>query len=197
MKIDSLDTLLTEELRDIYDAEKQITKALPKMAKAARSDELKEALQEHLEVTRGQIARLEEIFGILEEKPKSRPCAGMKGIIQEGSEMMQFDKRGSDEHLTDAAIISTAQRVEHYEIAVYGTLRTYAERLGNNRVARLLEQTKREEAEADRRLSQISEELLSMEGSQEESSEENGSRRTRANGDSTQRGRASGRSRRT
>ena len=163
MKIDSIDTLLTEELRDVYDAEKQITKALPKMAKAAHSQELKEALQEHLEVTKGHISRLEEIFGLLDEKPRSRPCPGMKGIIKEGKEMtMQADGREPD-HILDAAIISAAQRVEHYEIAAYGTLRSYAEVLGNQRVARLLEQTKEEEAEADRKLSAISEQLLNAE----------------------------------
>ena len=161
MKLDTLDTLLTEELRDVYDAEKQITKALPKMVKAARSEELRQALQEHLEVTKGHVARLEEIFGLLDEKAKSKPCVGMKGIIQEGGEMMQFDKRGSDETLTDAALISAAQRVEHYEIAAYGTLRAYAEQLGNSRVAKLLEQTKKEEIEADRKLSEISMQLLS------------------------------------
>ena len=163
MKLDSLDTLLTEELRDVYDAEKQISKALPKMVRAAHSDELREALQDHLEITRGHVARLEEIFGLLNEKPKSRPCAGMKGIIQEGGQMMQFDKRGSAENLTDAAIISAAHRVEHYEISAYGTLRTYAEQLGNSRVVRLLEQTKKEEVEADRKLSEISQQLISSE----------------------------------
>lgn len=175
MKLDSIDTLLTEELRDVYDAEKQITKALPKMAKAARSPELKQALEEHLEVTKGQINRLEEIFGILDEKPKNRPCAGMRGIIKEGQEMMRVDKRNSNENLVDAAIISAAQRVEHYEIAVYGTLRTYAERMRNDRIAKLLEQTKQEEAEADRKLSSISGGLLSSaeQGLGEEGSEEN------------------------
>ncbi len=174
MKIDSIDTLLTEELRDVYDAEKQITKALPKMMKAAHSQELKHALEEHLEVTKGQIFRLEEIFDLIDEKPRSHPCAGMKGIIAEGNEMLQADKRQSHENLMDAAIISAAQRVEHYEIAAYGTLRTYAEMLGNDRVANLLEQTKKEEAEADRKLSEISGRLLTAErqGSQEET--ENG-----------------------
>jgi ferritin-like metal-binding protein YciE len=164
MKIDSLDTLLTEELRDVYDAEKQITKALPKMAKAAHSPELKEALQEHLEITKGQISRLEEIFGLLDEKPKSHPCSGMKGLIEEGNEMLEIDKRASDGNLMDAAIISAAQRVEHYEISAYGTLRTFAEHLGNDRIARLLEQTKEEEAEADRKLTEISEHLLQSAG---------------------------------
>src|SRR3954453_574451 len=111
MKLDTLDTLMTEELRDVYDAEKQNTKALPKLAKAAHSPELKEALQEHLEVTKGQIARLEEIFGLLDEKPKSKPCAGMKGLIEEGNEILQEAKGDSDENLLDAAIISAAQRV--------------------------------------------------------------------------------------
>jgi ferritin-like metal-binding protein YciE len=191
MKLDTLDTLLTEELRDVYDAEKQLTKALPKMAKAARSPELKEALEEHLEVTKGQINRLEEIFGILDEKPKSRPCAGMKGLIQEGSEIMKVDKRASDEHLMDAAIISAAQRVEHYEIAAYGTLRTYAEQLGNDRVAKLLEQTKQEEADADRKLSSISEELLANMGNgmsngdmEEETQSSTRSRSSRSSGSS-------------
>ncbi len=210
MKLESLDTLLTEELRDVYDAEKQITKALPKMAKAARSPELKEALQEHLEVTKGQIARLEEIFGLLDEKPRSRACAGMKGIIQEGNEILQVEKRGSDENLMDAAIISAAQRVEHYEIAAYGTLRTYAECMGNNRVAQLLEQTKEEEAEADKKLSEISEQLLQASQSsesedeeedydmEEDEEEESGSRQmTAGNGrGSSRRNAASGRSRR-
>ena len=160
MKLDSLDTLMTEELRDVYDAEKQITKALPKMAKAAHSPELKEALQEHLEVTKGQIARLEEIFGLLDEKPRGKPCSGMKGLLEEGNEVLEEAKGGSDENLMDAAIISAAQRVEHYEISAYGTLRTYAECLGNDRVAQLLEQTKEEEAEADKKLSEISEQIL-------------------------------------
>src|SRR5262245_1285869 len=170
MRLDSLDTLMTEELRDVYDAEKQITRALPKMAKAAHSPELKEALQEHLEVTKGQIARLEEIFGLLDEKPKSRPCAGMKGLIEEGSEIIQADKRASRGNIADAAIIAAAKRVEHYEIAAYGTLRTYAELLGNDRVAQLFEQTKEEESEADRKLTSISEQLLSAErdGSKED-----------------------------
>ena len=163
MKLDSLDTLMTEELRDVYDAEKQITKALPKLVKAANARELKDALREHLEITKGQITRLEEIFELLDQKPRSHPCAGMKGILEEGNEMLQVDKRGSSENLMDAAIISAAQRVEHYEIAAYGTLRTFAETLGNNRVAQLLEQTKEEEEEADRKLSSISEHLLAAE----------------------------------
>src|SRR5581483_3876143 len=180
MKLDSLDTLLTEELRDVYDAEKQITKALPKMVKAAHSDELREALEAHLEITKKHVERLEEIFGLLNEKPKSRPCAGMKGIIQEGGEMMQFEKRGSEENLTDAAIISAAQRVEHYEIAAYGTLRAYAEQLGNNRVARVLEQTKTEEVEADRKLREISMQLLSAEHGETEMRNQGNGRSTRA-----------------
>jgi ferritin-like metal-binding protein YciE len=184
MKLDTLDTLMTEELRDVYDAEKQITKALPKLAKAAHSPELKEALQEHLEVTKGQIARLEEIFGLLDEKPKSKPCAGMKGLLEEGSQILEeTDKRASDGNLMDAAIIAAAQRVEHYEISAYGTLRTHAERLGNDRVAQLLEQTKEEEAEADRKLTEISEQILQSahngfeEEEDEEIEEEDGSER--------------------
>jgi ferritin-like metal-binding protein YciE len=160
MRLDSLDTLLTEELRDVYDAEKQITRALPKLTKAAHSRELKDALKEHLEVTKGHINRLEEVFSMLDEKPRSRPCTGMKGLLKEGGEIAKTGKRGSDDNVADAAIISAAQRVEHYEIAAYGTLRTYAEQLGNDRIAKLLEQTKQEEADADRKLSSISEDLL-------------------------------------
>jgi len=162
MKIDSLDTLMTRELQDAYDAEKQITKALPKMVKAVESAELKEALQDHLEVTKNQISRLEEIFGILEQKPKSHPCNGMKGLLEEGDEIVQED---ADEPMKDAAIIGAAQKVEHYEIAAYGTLRAYADILGNAQISALLAQTLEEEEEADRKLTEISEGLLSAESS--------------------------------
>jgi ferritin-like metal-binding protein YciE len=158
MTIDSIDTLLTEELKDIYDAEKQITKALPKMAKAASAPELKQAFEEHLEITKKQISRLEEVFELLDEKASSKTCAGMKGLLQEGEEVMKEDV--DEEVLHDAAIIGAAQKVEHYEIAAYGTVRTFAQMLGNDQVVDLLEQTLEEEKEADRKLTEISEALL-------------------------------------
>ena len=169
MKVESLDQLLQEELRDIYDAEKQLVKALPKMAKAASSEELREALNEHLEVTKGQVERLEQVFETLGTKAKSKSCAGMKGLIEEGEEIIGQD---ATDELKDAAIIGAAQRVEHYEIAAYGTARTFAERLGNDEVAELLQETLTEEEEADERLTEISESLLDAVGVSEQAEEE-------------------------
>lgn len=157
MTIDSLETLLSEQLRDIYDAEKQITKALPKMAKAAESEELKAAFTEHLEVTKRQIGRLEEVFQMMGGKAKSKPCAGMKGLIEEGEEIINED---SEEPFGDEAIIAAAQKVEHYEIAAYGTVRTFAKAMGNDRVAELLEQTLDEEKEMDKKCTMIAESIL-------------------------------------
>ena len=159
MKIEKLEQLFQEELRDLYDAEKQLVRALPKMAKAASSEELREALTEHLEVTKAQVQRLEEIFESLSVKPKSKPCAGMKGLIEEGQEMMDEDAIGE---LMDAALIGAAQRVEHYEIAAYGTARTFAQQLRQHEAAQLLQQTLEEEQEADEKLTQISESLLEI-----------------------------------
>ena len=170
MKVDSLDQLLQEELRDIYDAEKQLVKAIPKMAKAASSPELQEALNEHLATTKGQVTRLEEVFDKLGTKAKGKSCAGMKGLIEEGEEVIGQD--ASDE-LKDLAIIGAAQRVEHYEIAAYGTARTFAERLGNEEVAELLQETLTEEEEADEKLTEISQTLLEA-VSQGETAEEEG-----------------------
>jgi ferritin-like metal-binding protein YciE len=169
MKIESLDELLQEELRDIYDAEKQLVKALPKMAKAASSDELQEAINEHLQITKGQVERLEQVFETLGTKAKSKTCAGMKGLIEEGEEVLEQD---ADDELKDLAIIGAAQRVEHYEIAAYGTARAFAERLGNEEVAELLQETLTEEEEADERLTEIAESLMDAVGQTEESEEE-------------------------
>jgi ferritin-like metal-binding protein YciE len=127
------------------------------MAQAANSPELKEALEEHLEVTKTQVQRLEQVFDLLDKPAKSRPCAGMKGLIEEGQEVMGED---ATDDLMDAAIIGAAQRVEHYEMAAYGTARTFAERLGETEVAGLLEETLNEEKEADEKLTEISEKLL-------------------------------------
>src|SRR5882672_2809111 len=142
----SLKDLLIEELKDLYDAEKQLVKALPKMAKAASNDGLKEAFESHLEETKGHVQRLEQAFQLLEEKAKSKPCEAMKGLIAEGQETMQED---FSEPLLDSAIICAAQKVEHYEIAGYGTVCAWARSLGLEDVADLLDQTLAEEKAAD------------------------------------------------
>lgn len=168
-RIEDLNSLLEEELKDIYDAEKQLVKALPKMARAATSEELQSALREHLEVTQGQVQRLEQVFEKLGAKGKGKPCAGMKGLIQEGQEVMQED---ASEQMADLALIGAAQRVEHYEIAAYGTARAFAEKLGQDEVAELLQQTLDEENEADEKLTEISESLLEQESEAGEESED-------------------------
>ena len=169
MKVESLDQLLQEQLRDIYDAEKQLVKALPKMAKAADSEELGEAINEHLEVTKGHVQRLEQVFEKLGTKAKGKTCAGMKGLIEEGEEVIGQD---ATSQMKDLGIIAAAQRVEHYEIAAYGTVRTFAERLGNEEVAELLQETLTEEEETDERLTEISESLLDAVGESEGAEEE-------------------------
>ena len=141
-----------DELRDVYHAEKQITKALPKMIKAATSDELREAFENHLEETKGQINRLEEVFASLDEKVKAKKCDGMAGIIEEGSSAMGED---FDEPTMDAALIASAQRVEHYEMAAYGTLVAWAEAMGHTEAAELLQATLEEEKATDEKLSEI------------------------------------------
>ena len=152
MKLENLQQLYLKELRDLYSAENQITDALPKLIDAAHNSELKNALQEHLNVTQTQIARLEQIFQSLNEKPSGETCNGMKGVIKEGDEMVSA---GGDPATVDAGIISAAQRVEHYEMAGYGTVRTYAKLLGRDQDATLLQQTLDEEEEADQTLTQI------------------------------------------
>jgi len=152
MKLENLQQLFVKELRDLYDAENQITEALPKMITAAQHTELKNALQEHLQVTKQQITRLEKIFQMLNQKPSGESCKGMKGVIKEGDDIIST---GGDASTLDAGIIAAAQRVEHYEMAGYGTVRTYAQLLGQTEMARLLQQTLNEEEEADQKLSQI------------------------------------------
>jgi ferritin-like metal-binding protein YciE len=156
MIIDSIEKLLVEELKDLYSAESQITKALPKMAKAASSKELKGAFEHHLEETRGQIQRLDRIFTILEKSPKGKTCEGMKGLIEEGAETIEEATQGA---VRDTAMISAAQRVEHYEMAGYGSVRTYAEVLGHSEIAKLLQETLDEEKVADKKLTQIAKTL--------------------------------------
>src|SRR5690242_380529 len=170
MKIDTLETLLQSELMDIYDAEKRLVRALPKMAKAASSGELRSAIQEHLDVTKGQVERLEQVFELFGFPTKAKTCAGMKGLIEEGQEVMS---QGSDGALMDQAIIGAAQRVEHYEMAAYGTARTMAQQLGNSQAADLLEETLNEEKETDERLTEVAEQLFQqMQEQQPEEAEE-------------------------
>jgi ferritin-like metal-binding protein YciE len=157
LKFDNLSTLFEQELRDIYDAEKRLVRAIPKMAKGATSEELRQALEEHLTVTKGHVQRLEDVFGLLGVPAKAKACAGMKGLIEEGDEILGAD---GEPELLDAAIIGAAQRVEHYEIAAYGTARALAERLGNTEAAQLLQDTLDEEKEADQTLTGIAERLL-------------------------------------
>jgi ferritin-like metal-binding protein YciE len=157
MRVDSLKTLFERQLQDVYDAEKQLVRALPKIARKASSTELRNAVTEHLEATKGHVRRLEEIFEDLGVKAKSRPCAGMKGLIEEGKESMEEDAKSG---FMDLSLIAAAQRVEHYEISAYGTMRTLAEQLNESRAADLLQQTLDEESEADQKLTQISESIL-------------------------------------
>jgi ferritin-like metal-binding protein YciE len=152
MAAENLQELFVEELRDIYDAEKQLTKALPKMAKAADSDELRAAFEQHLEITRMQVERVEEVFKVLGIAARGKPCAGMKGLIEEGAEKIEELEKGST---LDAALIASAQKVEHYEIASYGTLATFAEVLSLQEAKDLLGQNLEEEKEADEKLTGI------------------------------------------
>jgi len=155
MQQSALKELYVDELRDLYDAEGQLTKALPKMAKAATSDELRAGFENHLEQTKGHVQRLEEIFQSLGEKPTGKKCKGMQGLIAEGKEIMQ-DEDLEGEAL-DAGLISAAQRVEHYEIAAYGCVRSYANLLGDTQAASLLEATLQEEKDTDKKLTELSE----------------------------------------
>ena len=157
MALDSLEKLFIEELKDTYNAEKQLTKALKKMAKGATDETLSRAFEDHLAETEKQIDRLEQVFETLDMAPKGKTCEGMKGIIAEGNDMMSED--GEDE-VKDAALIASAQRVEHYEIAAYGTLRHYAERLGYTKAEKLLSQTLDEEKAADEKLNVIAKRLV-------------------------------------
>jgi ferritin-like metal-binding protein YciE len=151
MSVDTVEKLFVDELKDLYSAENQITKALPKMAKAATSSELRTAFETHLKETEGQIKRLDRVFEILGKTSNGKTCKGMRGLLEEGAEVMG-DTEGE---VRDAAMISAAQRVEHYEMAGYGTVRTYAELLGQNEIANLLQQTLDEEGETNKKLTKI------------------------------------------
>ena len=156
MRKASLRQLYVDELKDLYSAETQLVKALPKMAKASSSAQLRQAFEEHLRQTSEQVSRLEQIFDLLEEKPTGKKCLGMEGLVKEGSETMQ---ENYDDAVMDAAIIGAAQRVEHYEIAGYGTARAFAELFGEDEHVSLIEQTLEEEKQADEKLTQLAEEI--------------------------------------
>jgi ferritin-like metal-binding protein YciE len=160
--MESLADLLEDELKDIYNAENQLVKALPRLAKKAASPALKEALTSHLKETEGHVQRLEKIGKTLDIKLKGKTCQAMKGLVEEGKEILEEDGPGA---VIDAALIGAAQRVEHYEIAAYGTIRAIAEQLGHDDVVSLLQQTLDEEGEADKKLTSISEgEVLAAAG---------------------------------
>jgi ferritin-like metal-binding protein YciE len=202
----TLQEKLVDEIRDLYHAEKQLVKALPKMAKNATHEGLREAFQTHLEETREQVTRLEEVFEALGEKPRAKPCHGMMGIIEEGSEMMQEEEAGA---VFDAALIAAAQRVEHYEIGAYGTCAAWARLLGLDEVVTLLDQTLEEEKAADKKLTVLAEQEVNlnaanegreeMEGEEEEEesrSRRGGGTRRQSSSGSASRARAADRRRR-
>jgi ferritin-like metal-binding protein YciE len=159
----TLHDAFVEELRDTYDAERQLTKALPKMAKAASTPELREAFETHLEETRGHVERLEQVFESLDEKVRGKHCEGMAGIIEEGKAMMGED---FDEATMDAALIAAAQRVEHYEMAAYGTVVAWAQAMGHTQAAKLLQQTLNEEKAADKKLTALAEGGINQEAAE-------------------------------
>lgn len=159
-EMNPLDKLLVDELKDIYSAESQIVKALPKMAKGASSPELKRAFERHLDETRRQVERLNQIGAALDIKMTGKKCKGMEGLIEEGKELLEEDL---DENAIDAGLIGAAQKVEHYEIAAYGTARTHATLLGYTKVARLLQQTLNEEEATDKKLTQLAERVINVE----------------------------------
>ena len=152
MAIRTFEDLLVDEIKDLYDAEHQLTKALPKMAKAATSPDLKKAFESHLKETEAHIKRLEQVFEGLGKKPTRKTCAAMKGLVEEGSEVIEEEM---DPEVKDAALIGAAQRVEHYEMAGYGTVRTFAHLLGHHDLEAILQQTLEEEAGADEKLTGI------------------------------------------
>ena len=155
MKLDTLKTLYIDELKDLYNAENQLLKALPKMAKAASSEELKDAFEKHLEQTKSHVERLEEVFEEIGEKPKGKTCRAMKGLIEEGSEILEED---GEESVIDAGIIVAAQKVEHYEIAAYGTLYSLGNLLNlDDDILSLLDTSLQEEGNADKKLTEIAE----------------------------------------
>ena len=159
-KLATLEDLYTDLLKDLYSAEKQLVKALPKLAKNAQSPDLQKAFQEHLRQTEGQVERIERIFTELGGSPRGKKCVGMEGLIEEGNELLQED---TEPDVLDAGLIAAAQKVEHYEISGYGTARAWAQRLGYDKAARLLQQTLEEESMANEKLNKIAETHVNME----------------------------------
>ena len=176
MKLDSLRSLWIEEMRDLYNAETQLLKALPKMAKKASTPELKEAFESHLDETQTHVERLDEIFDRLGKKPTGKTCKAMKGLIEEGAEMMMEDGLDS---VIDAGIIAAAQRVEHYEIAGYGVVRTFASLLREDEAEELLQETLDEEGAADEKLTEIAESIVNEEAEEAEEEMATSGRRSR------------------
>jgi ferritin-like metal-binding protein YciE len=156
MANEGLKELYIDELKDLYSAENQLLKALPKLAKAASSDELQDGFKQHLEQTRGHVERLEQIFKSLDASPRGKKCVGMEGLVKEGSEVMEED---FEQAVMDAALIGAAQRVEHYEIAAYGTVSEFARILGEEQHVSLLEETLQEEKETDEKLTSLAKEI--------------------------------------
>ena len=153
MSVETMQELFIDELKDLYSAEKQIVRALPKLAKAVSTPELQQALLSHLEETKGQVERLEKIAGMVGKKLTGKTCVGMKGVLEEGSEVLEDTDKGI---VRDAALIAASQRVEHYEMAGYGSAREFAKLLGQSEIAALLDETLAEEKNADKKLSVIS-----------------------------------------
>jgi ferritin-like metal-binding protein YciE len=182
MKMQTLKDLYLDELKDTYDAEQQLLKALPKMAKEASNEELRAAFEQHLDQTQTQVERLEQVFEELGEKPKGKKCEAMKGLLEEAKSMME---EAEDEDVRDAAMIGSAQKVEHYEIAAYGTLRTYAELLGYDEQAELLQETLDEEKETDENLTELAVTCINMEANDEEGEEEEEEPSNRVKGQKT------------
>jgi len=156
-KLDSFDTLFVDQLQDIYDAEQQLVKALPLMAQAAHNPSLKAAFEQHLRETQGQVSRLERVFQEVGQKAKAKTCAAMKGLIEEGQEVIDA---GGDADVKDAALIAAAQRVEHYEISAYGTARAFARRLGKTQAVNLLQLSLQEEEATDKNLTRLAEQNI-------------------------------------
>ena len=179
MSANNLREAFVEEIRDLYNAEKQLVKALPKLAKGASSDELRDAFESHLDETEGQVTRLERVFELLEEKPRGKHCAGIAGIIEEGSDVLQEDMEDS---VLDACLIASGQRAEHYEMAAYGTAIAWAEALELGDVAQLLRETLEEEKAADKKLTALAEsginEAATAGESEDEMDEEKTTRRS-------------------
>ena len=159
-KLATLEDLYTDLLKDLYSAEKQLVKALPKLAKNAQSPDLQKAFQEHLKQTEGHVERIERIFTELGGSPRGKKCVGMEGLIEEGNELLQED---TEPDVLDAGLIAAAQKVEHYEISGYGTARAWAQRLGYEKAVRLLQQTLDEESAANEKLNKIAESHVNME----------------------------------